>query len=263
MLVDSHCHLDFPDFAPDLDTIVARAAEAGVGRIVTISTRVKRLGGLIAIAERFPNVYCSVGTHPHHADEEDGISADELIELTRHPKVVALGEAGLDNFYDNGSPEAQARGFRAHIAAARATGLPLVIHTRDADEDCRRILEDEMARGSFRAVLHCYTGRRELAMKAIALGLSISFTGILTFKKSEALRELAAELPADRIMAQPDAPFLAPGKFRGNRNDPSYVVETAKALAQTRGVSLEEVARQTPENFFRLFSKVPAVSAGA
>jgi TatD DNase family protein len=257
MLVDSHCHLDFPDFAGDLDRIVARAATAGIGRIVTISTRVRRLGELLAIVERFPNVYCSVGTHPHHADEEDGIATDELIELTRHPKIVALGEAGLDYFYQNGSPEAQARGFRAHIAAARATGLPLVIHTRDADEDCGRILEDEVARGSFRAVLHCYTGGRELAMKAIALGLSISFTGILTFKKSQNLRDLAAELPPDRIMVETDAPYLAPGKFRGKRNEPSYVVEIAKVLAETRGVSLEEISRQTTENFFRLFSKVP------
>ena len=153
--------------------------------------------------------------------------------------------------------EAQERGFRAHIAAARATGLPLVIHTREADEDCGRILEDEVAKGPFRAVLHCYTGGRELAMKAIALGLSISFTGILTFKKSEALRELAAELPADRIMVETDSPYLAPGKFRGKRNEPSYVVEVAKVLAETRGVSLEEISRQTTENFFRLFSKVP------
>jgi TatD DNase family protein len=257
MLVDSHCHLDFPDFADDLDGIIARADAAGVGRIVTISTRVKRLAGLLAITEKFPNVYCSVGTHPHHADEEDGIAADELIELTRHPKVVALGEAGLDNFYENGSPEAQERGFRAHIAAARATGLPLVIHTREADEACGRILEDEMAKGPFRAVLHCYTGGRELAMKAIALGLSISFTGILTFKKSLALRELAAELPADRIMVETDAPYLAPGKFRGKRNEPAYVVEIAKVLAEARGVSLQDISDQTTANFFRLFGKVP------
>ena len=263
MLVDSHCHLDFPDFADDLDAIVARAESAGIGRIVTISTRVKRLAGLLAIAERFPNVYCSVGTHPHHADEEDGIAAEELIDLTKHPKVVALGEAGLDYFYDNGSPQAQERGFRAHIAAARATGLPLVIHTRDADDDCGRILEDEVSRGSFKAVLHCYTGGRELAMKAISLGLSISFTGILTFKKSETLRELAAELPADRIMVETNSPYLAPGKFRGKRNEPSYVTEVAKVLAETRGVSLEEISRQTTENFFRLFSKVPAPKAAA
>ena len=261
MLVDSHCHLDFPDFSGDLDAIVARAAQAGIGRIVTISTRVRRLSELIAIAERFPNVYCSVGTHPHHADEEDGIASEELIELTGHPKVVALGEAGLDYFYDNGSPQAQARGFRAHIAAARATGLPLVVHTRDADEDCGRILQEETAKGPFRAVLHCYTGGRELAMTAIELGLSISFTGILTFKKSEALRALAAELPADRIMVETDAPYLAPGKFRGKRNEPAYVVEVAKVLAEARGVSLEEISRQTTENFFRLFSKVPLPKA--
>ncbi|MGJ4900151.1 TatD family hydrolase [Bradyrhizobium sp. HKCCYLS2058] len=257
MLVDSHCHLDFPDFAEDLDGIVTRAAAAGVGRMVTISTRVRRLPELLAIAERFDNVYCSVGTHPHNADEEDGIPAEELIALTRHPKVVALGEAGLDNFYDHGSKDAQERGFRAHIAAARDTGLPLVIHTREADEQCSRILEEEMARGPFNAVLHCYTGGRELAMKAIDLGLHISFTGIVTFKKSEALRALAAEVPADRIMVETDAPYLAPGKFRGKRNEPAYVVETAKVLAETRGVSLEEFSQQTTETFFKLFSKVP------
>jgi len=256
MLVDSHCHLDFPDFTDDLDGIVERAAAAGIGRIVTISTRVRRLAALLAITERFPDVYCSVGTHPHQADEEDGISPDELIGLTGHPKVVALGEAGLDYFYQHGSREAQERGFRAHIAAARATALPLVIHTREADEDCGRILEDEMAKGSFRAVLHCYTGGRDLAMRAISLGLSISFTGILTFKNSQALRDLAAELPADRIMVETDSPFLAPGKFRGKRNEPSYVVEVARVLADARGVSLEEISRQTTQNFFRLFSKV-------
>jgi TatD DNase family protein len=261
MLVDSHCHLDFPDFAEDLDGIVARAEAVGVGKLVTISTRVRRLPALLAIAERFPNVYCSVGTHPHNADEEDGIAADELIELTKHPKVIALGEAGLDNFYEHGSSGAQERGFRAHIAAARATGLPLVIHTREADEQCGTILADEMAKGAFKAVLHCYTGGRELAMKAIDMGLSISFTGIITFKKSQELRDLAAELPADRIMVETDAPYLAPGKWRGKRNEPSYVVETAKVLAETRGVSLEELSRQTTENFFRLFSKASSGSA--
>ncbi|SFJ27252.1 TatD family hydrolase [Bradyrhizobium sp. Gha] len=258
MLVDSHCHLDFPDFAEDLDGIVLRARAAGIGRMVTISTRVRKLDQLLAIAGRYDDVYCSVGTHPHNADEEDGVSADELIALTQHPKVVALGEAGLDYFYDDGSPEAQARGFRAHIAAARATGLPLVIHTREADEDCARILEEEAAKGSFRAVLHCYTGGRELALKAVSLGLYIGFTGILTFKKSDTLRALAAELPSDRILVETDSPYLAPGKFRGKRNEPAYVVEVAKVLAETRGVSFDEIARQTTENFFRLFSKVKA-----
>ncbi len=263
MLVDSHCHLDFPDFADDLDAIVSRAEAAGVGRLVTISTRVRKLDGLLAISSRFPNVYCSVGTHPHNADEEDGITSDELIALTKHPKVVALGEAGLDNHYTDGSPAAQERGFRAHIAAARATGLPLVIHTREADEACGRVLEEEVAKGPFKAVLHCYTGGRELAMKAIGLGLSISFTGILTFKNSQSIRDIAAELPADRIMVETDAPYLAPGKFRGKRNEPSFVVETAKVLAETRGVSLEDISRQTTENFFRLFDKVPRPDAEA
>jgi TatD DNase family protein len=263
MLVDSHCHLDFPDFADDLDGIVSRAEAAGIARMVTISTRVRRIETLLAITARFPNVYCSVGTHPHQADEEDGISSDELIALTRRPKVVALGEAGLDYFYEHGSREAQARGFRTHIAAARATGLPLVIHTREADEDCGRILDEEMTKGAFRAVLHCYTGGRELALKAVAHGLYIGFTGILTFKKSQALRDLAAELPADRILVETDAPYLAPGKFRGKRNEPSYVVETAKVLAETRGVSLDEISRQTTDNFFRLFDKVPRGDAAA
>lgn len=263
MLVDSHCHLDFPDFAADLDAIVARAGAAGVGRMLTISTRVRQFDGLLAIAERFPSVYCSVGTHPHHADEEDGITADELIALTRHPKVVALGEAGLDNHYDNGSPAAQERGFRAHIAAARATGLPLVIHTREADVDCGRILDEEMEKGPFRAVLHCYTGGLDLAMKAVAHGLYVSFTGIITFKNSQNVRDVAAEIPLDRLMVETDAPFLAPGKYRGKRNEPSFVTETAKALAQLRGVSFDEISRQTTENFFHFFNKVPRPDGAA
>jgi TatD DNase family protein len=263
MLVDSHCHLDFPYFAADLDAIVARAEAAGIGRIVTISTRVRRLQGLLDIAARFPNVYCTVGTHPHHADEEDGIPAQELANLSKHPKVVGLGEAGLDYFYKNGSPQAQARGFRAHIEAARATGLPLVIHTRDADTDCQRILEEEVGRGPFKAVLHCYTGGRELAMRAVELGLWVSFTGILTFKNSQSLRDIARDLPADRIMVETDAPYLAPGKHRGKRNEPAFVVETARVLAETRGVSLDEISRQTTDNFFRLFDKVPRPNAAA
>ena len=261
MLVDSHCHLDFPDFADDLDAIVTRAGDAGVGRMVTISTRVRQLDRLTAIAERFPQVYCSVGTHPHNADEEDGISSDELIALTAHPKVVALGEAGLDYFYDDGSPAAQARGFRAHIAAARATGLPLVIHTRQADEDCEAILIEEMAKGRFSAVLHCYTGGLKLALKAVELGLYIGFTGILTFKKSDELRAIAKALPADRILVETDAPYLAPGKNRGKRNEPAFVVETARVLADTCGVSLEEISQLTTANFFRLFGKVAAPEA--
>jgi TatD DNase family protein len=261
MLVDSHCHLDFPDFANELDAVVARARAANVGRMVTISTRVRRLDGLLAIANRFDDVFCSVGTHPHHAHEELDISATDLVALTMNDKVVAIGEAGLDYFYDNSPREAQEQGFRTHIAAARETQLPLVIHTRDADDDTGRILEDEMGKGAFPAVLHCYTGGRALAMKAVELGLYVSFTGILTFKKSDALRAIAAELPADRILVETDAPYLAPGKMRGKRNEPSFVVETARTLAETRNVPLESIAEQTTENFFRLFSKVPRPAA--
>jgi TatD DNase family protein len=263
MLVDSHCHLDFPDFADELDAVVARARAADIGRIVSISTRVAKHDGLVAIAERFPDVFCSVGTHPHNAHEEPDVTAADLATRARHPKVVAIGEAGLDYHYDYSPRDAQERGFRRHIAAARETRLPLVIHAREADDDVARILEEETGEGAFPAVLHCFTGGRDLAQRAIALGLSISFTGILTFKNSEALRAIAAELPADRILVETDAPYLAPGKFRGKRNEPSYVVETAKVLAQVRGVSPDEIARQTTENFFRLFSKVPRSAAAA
>ena len=257
MIVDSHCHLDFPDFANDLDGIVERARAQGVGRMVTISTRVRELPKLLAIAERFDDVFCSVGTHPHNAHEELDIGTADLVAKTAHPKIVAIGEAGLDYFYDTSPRDAQEQGFRAHIAAARETGLPLVIHSRNADDDMARILEEETGKGAFPAVLHCFTGGRDLAMRAIALGLSISFTGILTFKTSSALREIAADLPADRILVETDAPYLAPGKFRGKRNEPAYVVETATVLAGARGISFDEIANQTTENFFRLFSKVP------
>jgi TatD DNase family protein len=257
MLVDSHCHLDFPDLAGELDAVIARAQAQAIERIVTISTRVRRHNEVLAIAERFPQVFCSVGTHPHNAHEELDIGTDDLIAHTKHPKVVAIGEAGLDYFYDHSPRDAQERGFRAHIAAARATKLPLVIHSRDADEDTARILEEETGKGAFPAVLHCYTGGPDLAERAIKLGLSISFTGILTFKKSDDLRAIAASLPADRIMVETDAPYLAPGKFRGKRNEPAYVTETAKVLAEVRNVSFDEIARQTTENFFRLFAKVP------
>jgi TatD DNase family protein len=261
MLVDSHCHLDFPDFRGELDDVVARAKAAGIGRLVTISTRVRRQGDLVAIVERFPDVFCSVGTHPHHAHEELDVGPADLVALTRHPKVVAIGEAGLDYHYDNSPRAAQEQGFRAHIAAARETGLPLVIHAREADADVSHILREETGKGAFPAVLHCFTGGRELAFTGIELGLYVSFTGILTFKRSEELRAVAKDLPADRILVETDAPYLAPGKFRGKRCEPAYVAETAKVLAEVRGLSLDEIAHQTTDNFFRLFSKVPRPAA--
>lgn len=263
MLVDHHCHLDFPEFAPELDQVVARAREAGVGTMVTISTRIRQFDKVRAVAERFDDVYCSVGTHPHNAHEELDIPLEKLIELTAHPKVVAVGEAGLDYYYKHSTPEAQAEGFRRHIAAARETGLPLEIHTRDADADTIAILEDEHAKGAFPAVLHCFTGGRELAMRAIELGLYVSFSGVITFKKNDALRDIARDVPLDRLLVETDAPFLAPDPFRGKRNEPSYVVRTAATLAAVKGISNAELADATTDNFFRLYQKAKRPSAGS
>jgi TatD DNase family protein len=263
MLVDSHCHLDFPDFAAELDAVVARARAGGVGRIVTISTKVKKQPDLIAIAEKYPDVFCTVGTHPHHASSELDVDAKMLIGLTKHPKVVAIGEAGLDYHYDTGPRGDQLNSFREHIAAARETGLPLVIHSRDCDADMAAVLTEEVARGPFKAVLHCFTAGAALARTAIDLGLYIGFTGILTFKSSQALRDIARSLPADRILVETDSPYLAPVPYRGKRCEPAYVVETAKVLAETRGAGAAEIARQTTENFFRLFDKVPQTLASA
>ncbi|BBF92774.1 TatD family hydrolase [Blastochloris tepida] len=257
MLIDSHCHLDFPDLAAEADAVVARARAAGVGRMVTISTRVHRFAEVLAIAERFPDVFCSVGTHCHHAAEEEDVTTDDLVRLARHPKVVAIGEAGLDYHYDFSPRDVQEASFRRHIAAARITGLPLVIHAREADEDTARILEEEMGQGPFPALLHCFTGSAELARRTVALGHYVSFSGVLTFKKTEELRKIAAELPAERILIETDAPYLAPGRWRGKRNEPAYIVETARVLAEVRGLSPAAVADLTTENFFQLFKKVP------
>jgi TatD DNase family protein len=257
MLVDSHAHLDFPDFAGELDQVMERARAAGVARIVTISTRVRKFADLQAIAERYDDVFCSIGTHPHHAAEESTVAAGDLLAAARHPKVVAIGEAGLDYHYDRSPRDAQARSFHLQIAVARETQLPLVIHAREADDDIARILEEESGKGAFPFVLHCFTGGPELARRGIALGGHISFTGILTFKNSAALRAIAASLPADRILVETDAPYLAPGKWRGKRNEPAYVVETARVLAEARGVTPAAIAETTTDNFFRLFSKVP------
>lgn len=261
MLVDSHCHLDFPDLATERDAVIARARGEGIVRMVTISTRVRRFGQILEIAEANDDVYCSVGTHPHHADEELDVTAGDLAKMTAHPKVVAIGEAGLDYFRNNSPREAQEQGFRTHIAAARETQLPLVIHARDADEDIARILEEETERGAFPFVLHCFTGGPDLAKRGIALGGYVSFSGVITFKKNEALRATAAQLPAERILVETDAPYLAPEPFRGKRNEPAYVAHTARVLAAARGVDFDTIGRQTSANFFRLFSKVPAPPA--
>jgi TatD DNase family protein len=263
MLVDSHCHLDFPDFAPEREAVVARARAAGIGRMLTISTRVKKHAQIVEIVEKYPEVFGTVGTHPHHVDEEMDVDAQALIALTQHPKIVGIGEAGLDYHYDTGPRENQAKSFRQHIAAARETGLPLVIHSRDCDADMMAILREEAGKGAFAAVLHCFTGGRELAFAAVELGHYIGFTGILTFKNSAALREIAKALPADRILVETDSPYLAPVPYRGKRCEPAYVAEIAEVLAETRGVLADAIARQTTENFFRLFNKVPQSLADA
>lgn len=257
MLIDHHCHIDRPEFAKDLDGVVARAGAAGVGILVNISTRIRKLDHLLSVVERFPNVYGTVGTHPHYAHEELDIAPSELVRLSRHPRIVGIGEAGLDYYYKHSTPEAQAEGFRNHIAAARETGLPLEIHTRDADGDTIRILEEEHAKGAFPAILHCFTGGRELALRAVDLGLYVSFSGVVTFKKSDALRAIAAEVPLERLLVETDAPYLAPEPFRGKGNEPAFVVHTAAALAKVRGLTLPELAGATTENFFRIYTKVP------
>lgn len=258
MLIDSHCHLDFPDFADELDAIVGRARTAGIGRMVTISTRVRRFAQLEAITQRFDDIYCSIGTHPHHAAEEPDVTIADLVKIAAAKKVVAIGEAGLDYHYDTSPRDAQERGFRTHIAASRETGLPLVIHAREADEDIARILEEESGKGAFPFVLHCFTGGAELARRGVALGGYVSFSGILTFKNGQSHRDIAVGMPADRLLVETDAPYLAPGPWRGKRNEPAYVAETARVLAETRQVTAGEIATITTANFFRLFKKVPA-----
>lgn len=256
-LVDSHCHLDFPDFDGEREVILSRARERGVERFVTISTRVRRFDALRAIVEEHDDVFASVGTHPHNAAEEPDVTVADLVGIASEPKVVAIGEAGLDYHYDKSPREAQAAGLRTHIAAARETGLPLVIHARDADEDMAAILEDEMGKGAYPAVLHCFSSGPELARRGVELGLYVSFSGIVTFRNAEAIREVARTVPLDRILVETDAPYLAPPPHRGERNEPAFVADTAAHLAGTLGLTAEDLGETTTENFYRLFSKVP------
>jgi TatD DNase family protein len=254
VLIDSHCHLDFPELATDRAGVLARAKANGIDGMVTISTRVHRFDEITAIAEANSQVWCSVGTHPHHAHEEPEITTADLVRLSSHPRCVAIGEVGLDYHYE-GDYAAQATGFRRHIAAARETGLPLVIHARDADDDIAAILEDESGKGAFPFVLHCFSSGAELARRGLALGGYVSFSGILTFKNSAVIQDVAGFAPADRILVETDAPYLAPVPYRGKTNEPGFVRHTAEKLADIRGVSLDAIAATTTANFFRLFSK--------
>jgi TatD DNase family protein len=254
--VDSHCHLDFPDYAGQVDAVVARAADAGVGVCLSIGTELKRFPGVKAVAEQFPNVWCSVGVHPHESEKELLDDEAALIRETAHPKVVGIGETGLDYYYEHSPRLPQQKNFRSHIAAARQTGLPVIVHTRDADDDTIDILREEMAKGRFTGLIHCFTGTQRLADAALELGLYISVSGIATFKNSQVLRDVIKTVPLERLLVETDAPFLAPVPFRGKTNEPALVVHTARMLAELKGVSEDELAKVTTGNFFRLFSKV-------
>jgi TatD DNase family protein len=255
-LVDSHCHLDFPDYAGQVDAVLLRAETAGVGVCLTIGTELKRFPGVKAVAEKFPHVWCSVGVHPHESEKELLDDEAALIREAAHPKVVGIGETGLDYYYEHSPRGPQQANLRSHIAAARQTGLPVIVHTRDADDDTITILRDEMGKGAFTGLIHCFTGTQKLADAALELGLSISVSGIATFKNSTALRDVIKSVPLDRLLVETDAPFLAPVPHRGKTNEPAFVVHTANMLAELKGVTPEELARVTTENFFRLFSKV-------
>jgi TatD DNase family protein len=259
MLVDSHCHLEFPDFAADQDGVIGRARAAGIGHFLTICTRVRRFNEILRVAEAHDDVSCSLGTHPHNADEEEDITTAELVKLAQHPKVVAIGETGLDYFYDNSPRDLQQEAFRRHLRAAIELDLPVIVHTRDADDDTARILREEGQGTGLKGVIHCFSSGPQLAADALDLGFYISFSGILTFKKAEELRETARNVPADKMLVETDAPFLAPIPMRGKRNEPAFVVHTAKVLGEIHGLDAAALADRTTTNFFTLFSKaVPA-----
>lgn len=258
ILTDSHCHLDFPDFAEEIDAVIARAREAGVRRMITISTRIRRIAVYRELAERFGNVWFSAGTHPHNAAEETDVTLADILAAADHPRCVAIGEGGLDYHYDKSPRPLQAASFRLQIAAARQTGLPLVIHARAADDDMIAILEEEMERGRFTAVLHCFSSGAELAARGLALGLYLSFSGILTFRNSEDIRQIARDAPEDRLLVETDAPYLAPMPHRGKRNEPAFTAHTAALLARVRGVTLDALAPVLEANTDRLFTRLRA-----
>ena len=255
MLVDSHCHLDFPDFAEELDDVVGRAGEAGIGHMLTICTHVSKFDQVLRVADAYDNIFCTVGIHPHNAANEAEISPEQLIELADNPKVIGFGETGLDYYYDKAPRDVQQRQFRAHIEAARRTGLPLIIHTRDADDDMAEILTEETGKGAFPGLLHCFSSSAKLAEAALDLGLYISISGIVTFKNAEDLRETVKKVPLGRILVETDAPYLAPVPKRGKRNEPAFTAHTAQKVAEIKDLPLADVAKATTDNFFRLFSK--------
>jgi len=260
MLVDSHCHLDFPEFEDQLDDIVVRAAEAGVNYMVTICTRVTKFEPVLAVANRFTNIACSVGIHPHNVGSEPEVTAEHLIRMAeRTPKVVAIGETGLDFYYNKSPREMQERSFRAHIEAARHTGLPVIVHTRDAEQDTVRIMREEYEKGPYPGLIHCFSGGQGLAEAVLEMGIYISISGIATFKSAQEIRDVIIAAPLDRLLVETDAPYLAPVPKRGKTNEPAFTAYTAAQMAELRGLESSEFAKATSDNFFRLFSKAASV----
>lgn len=255
MLVDSHCHLNYKGIVEQQGDILARARENGVTAMLNISTRESEWGEVIGLAERENDIWASVGIHPHEADAHAGIDAAKLVEKARHPRVIAIGETGLDYYYDKSDRDRQKVSFREHIAASRTTELPIIIHTREAEEDTLDILTDEMGRGAFPALIHCFTASPEFAESVMKLGVYISFSGIVTFKNAGQLREVAANIPVDKMLVETDAPFLAPVPHRGKTGEPAFVADTARHIAELRGMEPEELFALTSANFYRLFSK--------
>lgn len=255
MLVDSHCHLNYKGLREDVSGVVARARNAGVGVILTINTRLSEFDEVLEIAHTFDNMFCSVGVHPHEAETHPDVTVEDLLARASNPHVVAIGETGLDYYYDHSPRDQQQTSFRTHIEAARESGLPIIVHTRDADEDCARILTEEMEKGAFTGVIHCFTASAAFARTALSLGLYISISGIVTFKAAEELRNVVRDVPLDRLLIETDAPFLAPVPMRGKTNEPAYVAHVAARVAELKGISTPELEDITTANFFRLFSK--------
>ena len=255
MLVDSHCHLDFDTFDNDRAETIRRAKEAGIGTIVTICTRISQFQDILALAQTDEEIWCSVGIHPHQVDDEPDASVEDLIIRSTDPKVIGIGETGLDFYYETSSRESQSRSFRTHIAASRETQLPLIVHTRDADQDMANILEEEMKKGPFPGVLHCFSSTLELAQRALDIGFYISLSGIVTFKNANSLRDIVRGVPIERILVETDAPFLAPIPKRGKRNEPSFITHTAKKVAELKNLNFDELSMVSTKNFFQLFNK--------
>jgi TatD DNase family protein len=254
-LVDSHCHLDYPGLIENLDAVLARAEQANVGWMLSICTKITEFPQVLAIAEANENIWCTVGIHPHEAVNEPEIDTETLLRLAEHPKVIGFGETGLDYYYEHSPRDRQETSFRAHIAAAREAGLPLVVHARDADDDMANILEEEHSKGPFSGLLHCFSSGHELAERALAIGMSISFSGIVTFNSAESLRESAKIVPLERMLVETDSPYLAPVPMRGRTNEPAFVAHTAARLAELRNIPVDDLINVTTNNFFRLFAK--------